>query len=166
MASQEHHSLTASVASKTDPSSAARALTAPAEDIISTGSPESDIEGGLRPVWESIINVAADTEYQSQEHLVSIVRAVQQQKLTNDGASEVEVWGEKVKVWSDLPLFGASVRDAWNRGMATRRILDIRLLTLHSSWHRLCQRLLCKPVAQYKRLPSTPNVSFSIYTYV
>ena len=125
MSSQELHSLTASIASKTDPSSAARALTAPAEDKLSTGSPESDIEGGLRPVWESIINVAADTEHQSQEHLVAIVRAVQQQNLTKDGASEVEVWGEKVKVWSDLPLFGASVRDAWNRGIAARHLLDI-----------------------------------------
>lgn len=113
MTSQERHTLTASIASKTDPSSAARALIAPAEQKLST--PESDVEGGLRPVWGSIIDVAADTEHQSQEPLVAVVRAVQQQNFAKDGA--VTVWGEKVKVWSDLPLFGASVRDAWNRGM-------------------------------------------------
>ncbi|OBT40170.1 hypothetical protein VE00_08809 [Pseudogymnoascus sp. WSF 3629] len=118
MTSQERHSLTASIASKSDPSSAARALTAPAEEKFSTGSPESDIEGGLRPVWGSIIDVAADTDHQSQEPLVAVLRAVQQQKFAND-ASEVTVWGEKVKVWSDLPLFGASVRDAWNRAPGT-----------------------------------------------
>lgn len=117
MTSQERHVLTASIASKTDPSSAARALIAPAEQKFSTGSPESDIEGGLWPVWGSIIDVAADTEHQSQEPLVAVVRAVQQQSFTKDGASEVTVWGETVKVWSDLPLFGASVREAWNRGM-------------------------------------------------
>lgn len=117
MTSQERHSLEASIAAKTDPSSAARALIAPAEKKFSTGSPESDIEGGLRPVWGIIIDIAADTEHQSQEPLIAVVRAVQQQSFSKDGASEVTVWGEKVKVWSDLPLFGASVRDAWNRGM-------------------------------------------------
>ena len=117
MTSQERQSLAASISGKTDPSSAARALIALAEKKFSTGSPESDIEGGLRPVWGSIIDVAADTEHQSQEPLVAVVRAVQQQSFSKDGASEVTVWGEKVKIWSDLPLFGASVREAWNRGM-------------------------------------------------
>lgn len=134
MTSQERHSLTASIAEKTDPSSAARALIAPAEDKFSTGSPESDIEGGLRPVWGSIIDVAADTDHQSQEPLVAVLRAVQQQNFAN-GASEVTVWGEKVKMWSDLPLFGASVRDAWNRGMIVHGDV-LQVLTLHSSWHR------------------------------
>ncbi|KAL5348751.1 hypothetical protein ACLOAV_006171 [Pseudogymnoascus australis] len=81
MTSQERHSLAASIASKSDPSSAARALIAPAEERFTAGSPESDIEGGLRPVWESIIDVSADTEHQSQEPLVSVVRAIQQQSF-------------------------------------------------------------------------------------
>ncbi|OBT80780.1 hypothetical protein VF21_00100 [Pseudogymnoascus sp. 05NY08] len=155
MASQELHSLTASIASKTDPSSAARALTAPAEDKLSTGSPESDIEGGLRPVWESIINVAAHTEHQSQEHLVSIVRAVQQQTLTKDGASEVEVWGENVKVWSDLPLFGVSVRDAWNRAPGTGSANDFSA----SQWRNINTFL-----ARLTSLSaSTPSFDFSMF---
>ena len=126
MTYQERQSLTASIASKTDPSSAARALIAPAEERFSAGSLESDIEGGLRPVWESIIDVAADTEHHSQEPLVAVVRAVQQQNFAKDGESEIIVWGEKVKVWSDLPLFGASVRDAWNRGMVADGSMFVR----------------------------------------
>jgi hypothetical protein len=120
----QRHALTAAISSKTDPSSAARALIAPAEEKFSTGSPESDIEGCLRPVWGSIIDVAADTEHQSQDPLVDVVRAVQQQKF--DGASEVTIWDEKVKVWSDLPLFGASVRDAFNKGMTAACLMLLR----------------------------------------
>ncbi|OBT97215.1 hypothetical protein VE01_04624 [Pseudogymnoascus verrucosus] len=155
MSSQELHSLNASIASKTDPASAARALTAPAEDKLSTGSPESDIEGSLRPVWESIINVAADTEHQSQEHLVSIVRAVQQQTLTKDGASEVEVWGEKVKVWSDLPLFGVSVRDAWNRTPSTGSANDFSA----SQWRNI-NAFLARLTSLSQ---STPTFDFSMF---
>ncbi|ELR09685.1 hypothetical protein VC83_06234 [Pseudogymnoascus destructans] len=155
MSSQELHTLNTSIASKTDPSSAARALTAPAEDKFTTGSPESDIEGGLRPVWESILNVAADTEHQSQEHLVAIVRAVQQQNLSKDGASEVTVWGEQVRVWSDLPLFGASVRDAWNRAPSTGSINDFSA----SQWRNINAFL-----ARLTSIsPSTPAFDFSMF---
>ncbi|KFY21738.1 hypothetical protein V493_07159 [Pseudogymnoascus sp. VKM F-4281 (FW-2241)] len=155
MTSQERHSLTASIASKTDPSAAARALIAPAEQKFSTGSPESDIEGGLRPVWGSIVDVAADTEHQSQGPLVAVVRAVQQQDFAKDGASEVTVWGEKVKVWSDLPLFGATVRDAWNRAPSTGSADDFSA----SQWRNINAFL-----ARLTSLsPSTPAFDFSMF---
>ncbi|OBT69217.1 hypothetical protein VE03_01861 [Pseudogymnoascus sp. 23342-1-I1] len=155
MASKEHHSLTASIASKTDPSSAARALVAPAEERFSAGSPESEIEVGLWPVWESIIDVATDTDHQSQEPLVAIVRAVQQQNFAQDGASEVTVWGEKVKVWSDLPLFGASVREAWNRSPDTNSANDFSA----SQWRNINAFL-----ARLTSLsPSTPVFDFSMF---
>ncbi|ELR05939.1 hypothetical protein VC83_01565 [Pseudogymnoascus destructans] len=153
MTSQERHSLTASIAAKTDPSSAARALIAPAEEKLSTGSPESDIEGRLRPVWGSIIDVAADTDHQSQEPLVAVLRAVQQQIFAN-GASEVTVWGEKVKV-CDLPLFGASVRDAWNRAPGTGSADDFSA----SQWQNINGFL-----ARLTSLsPSTPAFDFSMF---
>ncbi|KFY83882.1 hypothetical protein V500_09811 [Pseudogymnoascus sp. VKM F-4518 (FW-2643)] len=151
MTSQERHTLTASIASKTGPSSAARALIAPAEQKLST--PESDVEGGLRPVWGSIIDVAADTEHQSQEPLVAVVRAVQQQNFAKDGT--VTVWGGKVKVWSDLPLFGASVRDAWNRAPGTGSANDFSA----SQWRNINAFL-----ARLTSLsPSTPAFDFSMF---
>ncbi|KFY04839.1 hypothetical protein O988_00488 [Pseudogymnoascus sp. VKM F-3808] len=149
----QRHALTAAISSKTDPSSAARALIAPAEEKFSTGSPESDIEGGLRPVWGSIIDVAADTEHQSQDPLVDVVRAVQQQKF--DGASEVTIWDEKVKVWSDLPLFGASVRDAFNRAPGTGSADDFSA----SQWRNINAFL-----ARLTSLsPSVPAFDFSMF---
>ncbi|OBT67492.1 hypothetical protein VE03_02967 [Pseudogymnoascus sp. 23342-1-I1] len=152
MTSQERLSLTASITAKTDPSSATRALIAPAEQKLST--PESDIEGSLRPVWGSIIDVAADTEHQSQEPLVAVVRAVQQQNFAN-GGGEVTVWGEKVKVWSDLPLFGASVRDAWNRAPGTGSANDFST----SQWRNINAFL-----ARLTSLSlSTPAFDFSMF---
>lgn len=112
MTSPEHHSLAASISSNAEPSTAARALTAPAEEIFSGAASEANIEGGLRRVWEAILDIAADTEHKSQQPLIAIVQAVQQQNFPSD----VTIWGEKVRVWGDLPLFGACVRDAWNRG--------------------------------------------------
>jgi hypothetical protein len=116
--SQETELLTASIASKTASAAAAAAFTQLTRQRSTVGDSGSDIEGLLGRAWNSIINLAANTEHASQEPLVGILRALQQQNLAKDeNGSEYTVWGEKVKVWKDMPLFGPAVRDVWNRGM-------------------------------------------------
>ncbi|KFY23019.1 hypothetical protein V493_06157 [Pseudogymnoascus sp. VKM F-4281 (FW-2241)] len=131
MISQKRRSLTSSIASQSDLSLAARALLAPTEEKLSTGN----FEGGLWHVWGSIVDVAADTEHQSQEPLVAMVT----------------VWDEKVKLWSDLPVFGPTIREAWNLGFNT----DYSA----SQWHNLNAF-----IARLTSLsPSTPEFDFSLF---
>jgi len=114
--SPEQESLTASLASKRESRSAASNFTEPTKEAFAAGASESAIEETLSRAWYSLIDVAADTCYQSQGPLVDIVLAVQLENLAEqEGASECTVWGNKVKVWKDLPLFGPSMREAWNR---------------------------------------------------
>jgi len=121
MPSPEQESLTASLASKTEPRSAASNFTGPARKTFAVGASESAIESCLSRGWNSIIDVAADTKHESQGPLIDIVQAVQQQNLEEqEDASECTIWGEKLKVWKDMPLFGPSLREAWNRGMYNR----------------------------------------------
>jgi len=121
MPSPEQESLTASLASKRDSRSAASNFTEPTKEAFAAGASESAIEETLSRAWYSLIDIAADTCHQSQGPLVDIVLAVQLENLAEqEGASECTVWGNKVKVWKDLPLFGPSMREAWNRGMLNR----------------------------------------------
>ena len=125
MPSPEQESLTASLASKTEPRSAASNFTEPARKTFAAGASESAIESSLSRGWNSIIDVAADTQHESQGPLVDIVQAVQQQNLAEqEDASECTIWGEKLKVWKDMPLFGPSMREAWNRGMYNQYISE------------------------------------------
>lgn len=123
MTTQIRRTLAASIATRTDPSSAARALTKQAEEVFATAPTESNIECGLRSIWDSIINTAAESDHQSQEPLVAIVQEVQKQNFTNeDGTGELMLWNDRVKLWTDLPLFGPCLRDAWNRGKLSEDI--------------------------------------------
>jgi hypothetical protein len=120
MPSPEHESLTSSLAAKTDPSTAARDFTKPTKENLAAGASDADIEACLSRAWNSVIDVAVDTQHESQESLVDIVRAVQQ---TDDAdANTCTIWGEKVKLWRDMPLLGPTLREAWNRGRQFREL--------------------------------------------
>ncbi|KAH8593783.1 hypothetical protein B0O99DRAFT_595895 [Bisporella sp. PMI_857] len=115
--SEEYKALKEALASKTEPSAAAHSLTKPTKQAFAQGGKDADLEEPLSQAWRSIIEVAAETPYQSQDALIKILKAVQQESLSEgDGsANKVEIWGEKVEVFKDLPLFGIAVRDAWNK---------------------------------------------------
>ncbi|TVY58089.1 hypothetical protein LSUE1_G009216 [Lachnellula suecica] len=115
MRSPEHLSLTTSIASKKDASTAARNFTEPTRHNFAAGATHADIETCLTRAWNTVIDVAASTPHESQGPLVDIVRAVQEQSLTHGGENECTIWGEKMKVWNDMPLFGPTMRGAWNR---------------------------------------------------
>lgn len=51
-----------------------------------------------------------------QQLLVSVI-----QKLKARRDEEVEMWGQKTRVWSELPMFGPVMRDEWNCEFAIRK---------------------------------------------
>lgn len=117
MASQEFKALKASLETGSKPAEAAHSLTEPTRKVFSEGASEGDIEDSLWRAWHGVIDAAAGTPHKDQQPLVDILLAVQQQNIGKDeAASECTVWGNKVKIWKEMPLFGAATRQAWNRG--------------------------------------------------
>ncbi|KAG9248255.1 hypothetical protein BJ878DRAFT_413222 [Calycina marina] len=69
----------------------------------------------LQDAWDAVVDVAANTPHASQQLLVEILCAVQGEDLSTQFPEKVIVWGERVKMFEDLPLFGPSLRTAWNQ---------------------------------------------------
>jgi hypothetical protein len=120
--SEEYRVLKAALSSKKDPVEAAIAFTKPTREAFVTGrSEQPQLENSLWRSWASIVDIAIEVPHESHGPLIEIVRAVQKQNVAdNEDASEIEIWGEKLKVWRDMPVFGAQAREQWNRGMFRR----------------------------------------------
>jgi len=113
--SQERESLNAALDSKADPVHAAKAFTQTVSQAIAGELKETTLEDSLDAAWNSIIDVAAQLPHGSQQPLVEILCAVQKENLSDKYPTNSVIWGEKVKVFEGLPLFGPTVRSAWNR---------------------------------------------------
>jgi len=96
--------------STTDFSSAARAFTEPTKQTFLEGKA---VESQLSVAWDAFIAVVADTVAESQDPLVEILRTVQKENLSAE--RKCEIWGQEVKLWEDLPLFGVQWREVWNK---------------------------------------------------
>ncbi|GIF25681.1 hypothetical protein BJ973_003960 [Actinoplanes tereljensis] len=68
-----------------------------------------DPEALLWAAWHAVTDAAAKADDQELVRLVDLVTAVQRQELPG-----VRVW--KLRVFLDLPVFGAQLREEWNGG--------------------------------------------------
>lgn len=117
MSSKKSEALISALAGQADFAAAARTLTDPIRQAINAGGSEEALEEKLSSSWNIIIDVAARTQHEAQGPLVETMKAVQKQGVSNGERSDtVTIWGSQVKLWEDMPLFGTSVREAWNRG--------------------------------------------------
>lgn len=105
----------AALQSKAEPAVAATAFTKQIRQALAGDLQDSSLEDSLHLAWNSLIDVAANLSHESQGPLIDILRAVQKEDLSAKYPAESIIWGEKVKVFENLPLFGPSVRTAWNR---------------------------------------------------
>ncbi|KAM0466043.1 hypothetical protein ACHAPV_000996 [Trichoderma viride] len=89
--------------------------TSDANEAVANGIDEisnhDEPEGYLWTLWTLLIEISKripldDPRVQS---LVEIT-----QKLKAKKSATVEVWGSKYSLWTDMPLFGAVMREAWN----------------------------------------------------
>jgi hypothetical protein len=102
-------------------------LTRAVNEAAAANASSDDIEGLLWRLWNAIIATASRTPPQEQGQLSYLLQDIAaQRQLENGEGEEVEVWGKKV--WSDLPIFGAAVREVFNSGESSR---SIYLDTLH-----------------------------------
>ncbi|MEU4237701.1 DUF3632 domain-containing protein [Actinoplanes sp. NPDC026619] len=68
-----------------------------------------DPEAVLWAAWQTVTEAAAKADDQAMARLVALVTAVQGQELAG-----VRVW--KLRVFTDLPVLGAQLREEWNGG--------------------------------------------------
>lgn len=118
MASKQTEALKSALAAQAGFATAAHAFTEPTKQTIEGGGSEESLGEDLSSSWNAVIEVAANTEHEAQEPLVETMKAIQKQQIgSGDKTNQISVWGDQVKLWEDMPLFGATMRDAWNRGM-------------------------------------------------
>lgn len=69
-------------------------------------------EGFLWALWSLLIGVAQKipADDPRQQLLAEVVR-----ELAGKRDEEVVLWNQKTRVWSELPMLGPCMREAWNR---------------------------------------------------
>ncbi|KAH6672164.1 hypothetical protein B0J14DRAFT_68293 [Halenospora varia] len=156
MASKQTEALKSALAAQASFATAAHAFTEPTKQTIEGGGSEESLGEDLSSSWNAVIEVAANTEHEAQEPLVETMKAIQKQRIgSGDKTNQISVWGDQVKLWEDMPLFGATMRDAWNRAPGTGNKDDFSA----EQWSNLNAF-----VARLTALStSTPAFDFSLY---
>lgn len=119
MSSTQSSALASALSSNSDTTFTTRTFSEPITTAINSDASSEVLEEKLSSSWRVLIDTAAKTDHQSQKPLAEIAKAIQQQRVGDDEKSKtVTIWGSQVKLWEDMPLLGASMRSAWNRGMS------------------------------------------------
>ncbi|EEQ34009.1 conserved hypothetical protein [Microsporum canis CBS 113480] len=119
-------------ASSTAPSAAAKEIDSltPKKrqglDASDDAKPKEDYESFLLEIWNSLIEVARQipSDHASQDRLVELVKALRELPSTNTDRRErwyniagvyadLKAFKNTVRVWTDLPLLGPAMREAW-----------------------------------------------------
>lgn len=87
---------------------------------------ESVIDGMLWAAWEPVLLAAGTASAATQDRLVDLLAGIKSQGvLTRDrGQQECVIWGG-LKVFTDLPCFGAQMREAWDMRADPRGSPDV-----------------------------------------
>ncbi|PFH59561.1 hypothetical protein XA68_12193 [Ophiocordyceps unilateralis] len=88
-------------------SSAAETL----DELYPAGDDVGAIEDYLWSLWSLLVGAVKKIPAQDkrQQLIVDVIA-----RLRDSRDQEVELWGQKTKVWSELPMLGPCMRDAWN----------------------------------------------------
>ena len=100
--------------------STAEQLTTPAEDSSSPELNESEcsLEGFLWSLWAMVVKLIQQIPHNHpwQDKMVELLSAIKEvpRRVTPEMGQLERSWGKGF--WKDLPIFGAEVRETWNRG--------------------------------------------------
>jgi hypothetical protein len=88
-------------------------FTRPVNEAVKDGG-GNGIENHLWSAWDLLIAAATQTPHTGQERLIKLVQEIQQLPGPKQENGEgCLIWGEPLE-WKSLPLFGPSMRKAWN----------------------------------------------------
>ncbi len=84
--------------------------------------PKETPESFLWEFWGRFVKTAQQIPHDSpaQDQLVDLVLALK----SLDNPQTLEIWGRKVQLWTDLPLLGPELTEAWN----CESCLDLRII--------------------------------------
>lgn len=89
--------------------------TSDANEAVANGIDEisnrDDPEGFLWTLWTLLIEISKSIPL-DDPRVQSLVEITQKLKVKK--SATVEIWGSKYSLWTDMPLFGAVMREAWN----------------------------------------------------
>lgn len=115
MASREYQALESALSLASPPATAAVAFTRSSTMSFKERKLE---ESQLEAVWETLIDFAARTPHEHQAPLAETVSEIQKLNLSaEENGRKYDIWGEKLDIWTDMPLLGPALRDAWNKGL-------------------------------------------------
>ncbi|PTB77829.1 hypothetical protein M440DRAFT_1421569 [Trichoderma longibrachiatum ATCC 18648] len=106
--------LDAAINSSSSSSSSPSNIEAAAAAIDEVCPRNQDAEGFLWPLWDLLIDIAKCIPLDDNERISSLVGIVTSLQAKQQQGETVEIWGSSHDLWSDLPLFGAVMREAWN----------------------------------------------------
>lgn len=100
-------------------SDAAAGIAEPVEAAFGPGgAAEGVLADLLWTAWECVVHAAAEADEPTAGRLVALLVEVRDRGVLTrgDGHEELRVWQRPERAWSDLPLLGALMREAWNWG--------------------------------------------------
>lgn len=96
----------------------------PVEDEFMSTQNAENVEGLLWTAWKSVVQLAKESAHETskRQKLVDFVLSLQQRPKLEKGDVVCRVWD--ATVWSDLPVFGAEIRESWN---SCKSLMNARL---------------------------------------
>lgn len=116
-ASQEFRALHSYMHNKTESASHAQdEFCKTVENSFMSDQDPQAIEGHLWNAWRAVTGLAATTHggVSHQQRLVDFVLGLQTRPVVEKGGKVCKVWD--AVVWSELPVFGAQIRETYNFG--------------------------------------------------
>lgn len=95
--------------------SAVSLITKPVSDLTNKElAEESTLEDALEGLWSAILDKVRTASYDdtTQDRIVWLLKAIK--SLSPPIQPAPQIWG--LSLWTDLPLLGAAIREAWNNG--------------------------------------------------
>lgn len=103
------------------------------EEILQGTADESAMEERLWSLWRAVISAAKSTSYQDhhqKQKLAQYVLDLQARQTPSTPRSD-QPSVQDMKLWSDLPIFGWALRDAWN----VSKYYPLSFKTAFVGWH-------------------------------
>ncbi|KAM0718910.1 hypothetical protein Q7P37_005982 [Cladosporium fusiforme] len=158
--SQEYQALTAYLSSS--PKSLNDSLESfckPTEDTYMNPQSASEVESQLWRTWKAVIAAATQTPHDSagRQKLADFVLELQNRPVLESNGNTCKVWD--AVVWKDLPIFGPSMREAWNSAATESSPTSAR-----TAWLNLNAFTATLVATTHSRNnPTPPGSDFSLY---
>ncbi|KAF2841074.1 hypothetical protein M501DRAFT_930869 [Patellaria atrata CBS 101060] len=109
-------------------------FTQPLSYAIQHGDDDSSPESYLWDMWNQVVSIAKRTPHADQSSLVDAIAAIQKLPPPKKGnGTECIVWS--MRVWDDLPIFGAKMREIWDEEYTNDAFVNLNAFAARLTSH-------------------------------